>query len=99
MKPTLYSVLGMPPGATLGALHAAYIQLAVLYHPDKHGDEEKFRELTLAWATLKDSRQRAAYDAKLKLAGGQCRACRGSGYMWGRRLCAKCGATGQEEKP
>lgn len=96
VAPTLYAVLGMPPGLPTDALHQRYLELAFELHPDRNGDEEKFKELTAAWAMLKDPARRRQYDAQLRLAGGQCKACLGAGLSWGTRPCRTCNGTGQE---
>src|SRR3546814_789685 len=60
-----YKVLGVEHGATQADIKKAYRKLAHEYHPDvsKASDaEEKFKEVAEAYATLKDSEKRAAYD-------------------------------------
>lgn len=60
-----YATLGVPRDADLAQIKKAYRQLAHSYHPDvsKAPDAEaQFKEAAEAYATLKDSTKRAAYD-------------------------------------
>ncbi|MDR1365372.1 MAG: molecular chaperone DnaJ [Holosporales bacterium] len=61
-----YAVLGVDRTATPDEIKKAYRKLVVKYHPDKNpGDkqaEEKFKEISGAYETLKDDQKRAAYD-------------------------------------
>lgn len=60
-----YATLGVPKTATDAQIKAAYRKLARKYHPDvskETGAEEKFKEVSEAYETLKDSEKRAAYD-------------------------------------
>jgi len=65
-KRDYYEVLGVPRDADAAALKSAYRKLAHQLHPDKNpGDkvaEEKFKELTEAYAVLSDEEKRARYD-------------------------------------
>jgi len=61
-----YEVLGVPRGATDAELKKVYRQLAMQYHPDrnpgdKHG-EERFKEISEAYAVLSDPEKRAHFD-------------------------------------
>ncbi|MGC8634336.1 MAG: DnaJ domain-containing protein [Candidatus Limnocylindrales bacterium] len=63
----LYSVLEVDPSADLASIRAAYRRQARRYHPDANGDgtpesASRMRLINLAWATLRDPGQRAAYD-------------------------------------
>ncbi|MCI0548781.1 MAG: molecular chaperone DnaJ [Candidatus Rokubacteria bacterium] len=61
-----YGILGVDQGADENELKRAYRKLARLYHPDKNsGDkaaEERFKEVTEAYAVLSDPDKRAHYD-------------------------------------
>jgi DnaJ-class molecular chaperone len=100
---TWYEILDCPPGSAHEALHARYLELAKALHPDvskvPHA-EAQFKLLTAAWGALKDPGRRRNYDARLRLAGGQCPDCDGRGLRWTFKLkaegpCATCGGTGQ----
>lgn len=47
-----YAVLGLPPGATLQEVKAAYRRLAKVYHPDAGGDPEIFVKIHAAYQKL-----------------------------------------------
>ncbi|OYW31230.1 MAG: molecular chaperone DnaJ [Chthoniobacter sp. 12-60-6] len=60
-----YEVLGVPRDADEKAIKDAFRELALKYHPDRNkepGAEEKFKEITSAYAVLSDPQKRAAYD-------------------------------------
>lgn len=95
-QPTLYQLLGMPPGSSPEQLHDRYLTLAFQLHPDRNGGADAgFSALTAAWAVLKDAKQRRRYDLQLALDGRNCPVCKGTGYVWGSRLCAKCEGMGR----
>src|SRR5687768_11324978 len=61
-----YEILGVKKNASEDELKKAYRNLAKKYHPDKHkGDkdaENRFKEISEAYAVLSDSEKRAQYD-------------------------------------
>lgn len=59
-----YQVLGLQKGASKDEVKKAFRKLASKYHPDKKtGDEEKFKEISEAYAVLGDDKKKAEYDA------------------------------------
>lgn len=62
-----YEVLGVEQGADADTIKSAYRQRAMQYHPDRNpGDaaaEERFKELSEAYALLRDPEARRNYDA------------------------------------
>jgi molecular chaperone DnaJ len=73
-KRDYYEVLGVPRDADEAQLKTAYRKLAHQFHPDKNpGDaasEEKFKEVSEAYAVLSDGEKRARYD-RFGFAGGR----------------------------
>lgn len=67
-KRDYYEILGIKKNATLDETKKAYRELALRYHPDrvpheqKKEAEEKFKEISEAYAVLSDSQKRALYD-------------------------------------
>ena len=60
-----YETLGVARGATEADIKSAYRKLARKYHPDVNKEkdaEERFKEVGEAYAVLKDTEKRAAYD-------------------------------------
>ncbi|MBN1405926.1 MAG: molecular chaperone DnaJ [Candidatus Omnitrophica bacterium] len=67
-KRDYYEILGVKKNASLDEIKKAYRQLAMQYHPDrvpqeqKKAAEEKFKEISEAYAVLSDAQKRALYD-------------------------------------
>jgi curved DNA-binding protein len=61
-----YAALGVARGASEDEIKKAYRKLAMQYHPDRNkGDkkaEEKFKDISEAYAVLSDKEKRAQYD-------------------------------------
>jgi len=57
-----YSILGVPKNASPEDIKKAYRKLAMQYHPDRGGDEKKFKEINEAYDTLGDTSKKASYD-------------------------------------
>ena len=58
-----YKILGVERGASKDDVKKAFRKLAHKYHPDKGGDESKFKELNEAYSILSDDKKRAEYDS------------------------------------
>lgn len=58
----LYETLEVEKDATPAQIKKAYRKLAVKHHPDKGGDEHKFKEISAAYEILSDEEKRKAYD-------------------------------------
>ncbi len=64
-KRDYYEVLGLQKDATKEQIKGAYRKLALQYHPDRNksaGAEDRFKEVSEAYAVLSDDAKRAQYD-------------------------------------
>jgi len=65
-KRDFYEVLGVTRVATDVEIKSAYRKLAMMYHPDRNPNnpdaEDKFKEITEAYAILADGEKRSLYD-------------------------------------
>ena len=57
-----YHTLGINPNASDAEVKKAYRKLAMQHHPDKGGDQAKFKEITAAYEILSDPEKRSNYD-------------------------------------
>jgi molecular chaperone DnaJ len=57
-----YQILGISKDASQSEIKKAYYKLAHKYHPDKGGDEEKFKEINEAYQVLSNKEKRNQYD-------------------------------------
>jgi molecular chaperone DnaJ len=61
-----YQILGVERGSSKDDIKAAYRKLAMQYHPDRNKDagaEERFKQISEAYAVLSDDDKRKQYDA------------------------------------
>ncbi len=61
-KRDYYETLGVAKDASDDELKKAFRKAAVKHHPDKGGDEAKFKEVNEAYEVLKDKQKRQRYD-------------------------------------
>jgi molecular chaperone DnaJ len=64
-KRDYYEVLGVQKGASKDQIKDAYRKLAMQFHPDRNKDvgaEERFKEISEAYAVLSDDQKRQTYD-------------------------------------
>ncbi len=61
-KRDYYEALGVGKGASADEIKKAFRRAAVEHHPDKGGDEAKFKEINEAYEVLKDPSKRQRYD-------------------------------------
>ncbi len=57
-----YSTLGLKRGANDDEIKKAYRSLAMKYHPDRGGDEKKFKEISAAYEALSDPEKKKIID-------------------------------------
>ena len=57
-----YKILGVERGATQEEIKKGYRKLAHQYHPDRGGDEAKFKEINEAYQVLSNPQKRQQYD-------------------------------------
>lgn len=57
-----YEILGVTKQASQDEIKKAFHKLAHKYHPDKGGDEKKFKEINEAYQVLSDAQKRQQYD-------------------------------------
>jgi len=57
-----YDILGVTKESTAAQIKKAYRKLAIKNHPDKGGDPEKFKKISVAYDTLSDPEKKELYD-------------------------------------
>jgi DnaJ-class molecular chaperone len=57
-----YNTLGIKKGASSEEIKKAYRSMAMKHHPDRGGDEKKFKEIEEAYRTLSDPQKKQMYD-------------------------------------
>jgi len=63
MEKDYYQILGLQKGASKDEVKKAFRKKAAEHHPDKKtGNEEKYKEVTEAYAVLGDEKKKAEYD-------------------------------------
>jgi molecular chaperone DnaJ len=62
MAKDYYSILGVQKGASEDEIKKAFRRLAHEHHPDKGGDQQKFKDVNEAYQVLGDKQKRATYD-------------------------------------
>lgn len=70
MAKDYYKILGVEKGASAEDIKKAFRKLAHKHHPDKGGDEAKFKEANEAYQILSDEKKRAEYDTYGQVGGG-----------------------------
>jgi curved DNA-binding protein len=63
-----YNILGVGEGASQEEIKKAYRSLANKHHPDKGGDQAKFKDISVAYDNLGDPQKRAEYDHQRRFA-------------------------------
>ena len=66
-----YSILGISEQASQDEIKKAYRSLANKHHPDKGGDQAKFKDISVAYDNLGDPQKRAEYDQQRQFGNGQ----------------------------
>lgn len=61
-KRDYYEVLGVSKDASADEIKKAFRRAAIEHHPDRGGDEQKFKEINEAYEVLKDDQKRKRYD-------------------------------------
>ncbi|HUC95948.1 MAG TPA: molecular chaperone DnaJ [Candidatus Saccharimonadia bacterium] len=61
-KRDYYEVLGISKSASADEIKKAFRKLAIEHHPDRGGEETKFKEINEAYEVLKDPDKRKRYD-------------------------------------
>ncbi len=62
MSKDYYAILGVPKTAKADEIKKAFRRLAHEHHPDKGGNEQRFKDVNEAYQVLGDEKKRAAFD-------------------------------------
>lgn len=62
MSEDYYDILGLSKNASQEEIKKAYRKLAHKHHPDKGGDEDRFKKINEAYRVLSDQKKRNQYD-------------------------------------
>jgi len=82
MAKDYYQILGVSRTASSDEIRKAYHKLAHKYHPDKGGDEKKFKEINEAYQILSDKGKRSQYDRFGQAFEGMPGGGPGAGFQW-----------------
>lgn len=62
MSKDYYKTLGINKSASAEEIKKAYRKMAMKYHPDRGGDQEKFKEINEAYQVLSNPQKKSQYD-------------------------------------
>ena len=62
-----YEILGLKENCSQKSIKKRYKKLALIFHPDSGGNEEKFKNIALAYEVLSDNEKREKYDNNFSL--------------------------------